>query len=57
MIIWFLLFTWLNVDIYLPVFDKIVVADLKSPIVIISIAVPVTIVSPSPVAMNEKLLV
>lgn len=57
MIIWFLLFTWLNVDIYLPVFDKIVVADLKYPIVIISIAVPVTIVSPSPVAMNEKLLV
>lgn len=44
MIIWFLLFTWLNVDIYLPVFDKIVVAHLKYPIVIISIAVPVTIV-------------
>ena len=44
MIIWFLLFTWLNVDIYLPVFDKIVVADLKYTIVIITIAVPVTIV-------------
>ena len=57
MIIWFLLFTWPNVGIYLPVFDKIVVVDLKYPIVIISIAVPVTIVSPSPVAMNEKLLV
>lgn len=44
MIIWFLLFTWLNVDIYLPVFDKIVVVGLKYPIVIITIAVPVTIV-------------
>ena len=57
MIIWFLLFTWPNVGIYLPDFDKIVVADLKYTIVIITIAVPVTIVSPSPVAMNEKLLV
>ena len=44
MIIWFLLFTWPNVGIYLPDFDKIVVADLKYTIVIISIAVPVTIV-------------